>query len=197
MTLFQIKNDTSTEYAQIVLGRKGAEFQPSRLTRPSDTPALQLGFIPEHLTGKPAQRITRHLNYPEIEIIGARPVLKTHQPEITPPSPTKPEPASPREESAAGEQAWRRKYRTLEHRRLSQRSSVLNIAHQFERSEESPLSKSVSLTRLASKEVARKPARRTSVKEMAQLYDTMARDNSLDQLTQRDNSLSRSTSYIR
>ena len=185
---FQLQT-SNTIYDQVVIPQI-QEFNPSRQTRESNNPVLQAGFT----SYKPHRDADRHLNYIEVEI-RKRPVKKE-----TPPSEFtqvyKPNNAVSNEaddNEVFDSHKVVRKCRTIGHTQLTKRrSSVLNIAQQFENRSDN-LPKSRSMNRIARHDTNR----RTSVREMARLFDTMVQDNSQDQSVQRASSLTRSTSYLR
>ena len=185
--------ETRTIYNQVVIPiRTNREYNPSRPTRPSNNPVLRESFSAQVTT----RTNERNLNYPKIEIVtAANGLTQVYQPNVSEPKPelieskpdlteSKPEPS---EELASDVTA--RKCKTLGHRRPS---CVRDMTQKFE--ERTAIkSKSYTLNRAT----GARGVRRTSVREMAQLYDTMAQDNRCDQLTQRTPSLTRSTSFFK
>ena len=179
---------SNTVYDQVVLPQI-QEFNPCRKTRESNNPVLQAGFTPH----TPARGCERHLNYIEVEI-KKRPIKNENQTsEFTQVYQPNNAVASETEESEVFDShEVVRKCRTLGHSQLTKRrTSVLDMAEQFE-NKSAHILKSRSLNR-----IGRRDTNRTSVREMAQIYDTMAQDNSQDQLVQRRGCLTRSTSYFR
>lgn len=190
--------ETRTIYNTVVIPiRTNLEYNPSRPTRPSNNPVLRESFSSQNTT----RTNDRNLNYPQIEIgRGQNVFTQVYQPNVAEPklelTQSKPEPkleltqSKPEASEVLVGDISARKCRTLGHR---QSSSVRNITRQFE--ERTALkSKSYTLNRTAG---GTRGVRRTSVREMAQLYDTMAQDNRRDQLTQATPSLSHSSSFIR
>ncbi|KAI6649150.1 hypothetical protein LOD99_11519 [Oopsacas minuta] len=179
--------NSQTVYEEIVLPtREYREYNPSRETRESNNPVLRDNFTP-----KDNKSNNKVLNYPEIEIVKKNEFTQIYKPNSKEPLPEPREPVpEPIQEPAVEEQkVLMRKSRTLEHKQLgNRRSSVRNITQIFEE-KTAQKSKSFTLNRISNKD----KNRRTSVREFARLFDSMAQDNCTDQLI--NTSLTRSTSY--